>query len=50
MVAQAVKGTVEFDLSVDEEILGGFILQLDNQRMDASVKGQLRKLRAELMR
>lgn len=50
MVAQAVKGSVEFDLSVDEEILGGFILQLDNQRMDASVKGQLRQLRAELMR
>ena len=35
---------------VDESIIGGFILQLDNQRMDASVKGQLRQIKAELMR
>lgn len=50
MIRQTVKGSVEFDLHIDEEILGGFILQLDNQRMDASVKGQLRQMRAELMR
>ena len=50
MVAQAVKGTVEFNVQVDKELLGGFILQLDNQRMDASVKGQLRQLKAELLK
>lgn len=50
LVAKAVKGTVEFNVQVDKELLGGFILQLDNQRMDASVKGQLRRLKAELLK
>ena len=42
-------GTIEFDIQVDSDIQGGFILQLDDQRMDASVKGQLRQIQAELM-
>lgn len=50
MIAQAVKGTIEFDLHIDEDILGGFILQLDDRRLDASVKGQLRHLQKELGR
>lgn len=50
MIAQAVKGTIEFDLHVDEDILGGFILQLDDRRLDASVKGQLRQVQKELGR
>lgn len=48
MVSQAVKGTVEFDISVDEKILGGFILQFDNRYMDASVKGLLRLIQTKL--
>ena len=51
MLSQITQGgRVEFDTKVDKSIIGGFILQLDNQRMDASVKGQLRQIKAELMR
>ena len=51
MVSNATQdASVEFDTKVDETIQGGFILQLDDQRMDASVKGQLRYLREELMK
>ena len=50
MVNQITQGgTIEFDTKVDETIVGGFILQLDNHRMDASVKGQLREVRKKLM-
>ena len=42
-------GTIEFDIQVDSDIQGGFILQLDDLRMDASVKGQLRHIQSHLM-
>lgn len=50
LIAKAVNGTVEFDTHVDDRLIGGFILQLDNRQMDASVRGQLRQIQAELMR
>lgn len=49
MVANATGGSVvEFNVKVDEEIQGGFILQLDNLRMDASIKGQLQQMKKQL--
>ena len=41
--------TVILEESVDESIIGGFILQLDDQKMDASVETQFRRLRSELI-
>jgi len=41
VVAQATGSKVEFHTSVDAEILGGFILEIEDQRLDASVKNQL---------
>lgn len=41
MVVQRTKGTVEFLTEVDPDIIGGFILEYDTYRMDASVKNQL---------
>lgn len=41
MVVQRTKGTVEFLTEVDPEIIGGFILEYDTYRMDASVRKQL---------
>lgn len=46
-ITQTVQGSVEFDIRVDEKLLGGFILQLDDQRMDASVRGQLQRIKKE---
>ena len=34
---------------VDEDIIGGFVLELDGCRLDASVEGRLRKIRDELI-
>ena len=47
MIAKSIQGTVEFDVRVDNDLIGGFILQLDNLRMDASVKGQLKQIAEE---
>lgn len=41
MVEQRTKGTVEFLTEVNPDIIGGFILEYDTYRMDASVKNQL---------
>ncbi len=48
LVESKTQGTVEFNAEVDPDIIGGFILEYDTYRMDASVKTQLRKILAEL--
>lgn len=48
MVEGKTHGTVEFNTEVDPDIIGGFILEYDTYRMDASVKSKLRNILAEL--
>lgn len=38
------KAKVELRTEVDPELIGGYILDIENSRLDASVKGQLSKL------
>ncbi|MDR2620961.1 MAG: F0F1 ATP synthase subunit delta [Dysgonamonadaceae bacterium] len=40
---------VDFAAKIDESIVGGFILEIEDLRLDASVKNQLNKLRRELI-
>ena len=39
---------VDFSVKEDKELLGGFVLQYDTYRLDASVKTQLQKMKREL--
>lgn len=48
MVESKTHGKVEFNTEVDPSIIGGFILEYDTFRMDASVKSMLHKVLAEL--
>jgi len=41
MVESKTNGTVEFETEVNPDIIGGFILEYDTYRMDASVKTKL---------
>lgn len=41
--------TVLLEESVDEKLIGGFVLQVNDLRMDASVAAQLQMLRRELI-
>ena len=44
MVESRTNGTVEFESEVDPDIIGGFILEYDTYRMDASVKSKLNSI------
>jgi F-type H+-transporting ATPase subunit delta len=41
MVEAKTQGTVEFETQVNPDIIGGFVLEYDTFRMDASVKSRL---------
>lgn len=42
------KGKLEMHKSIDPELIGGFILEVDNMRWDASIKRQLQTIKNEL--
>lgn len=44
MIRKRTQGMVEFQTQVDPSIIGGFILEYDTYRMDASVKKNLNNL------
>ncbi len=44
MVESKTNGTVEFETEVNPDIIGGFILEYDTYRMDASVKSKLNSM------
>ena len=44
MVSSKTNGTVEFETEVDPDIIGGFILEYDTYRMEASVKSKLNSI------
>lgn len=48
MVQRKSQGTVEFQTEVDPDIIGGFILEYDSYRMDASVQTKLHNILKEL--
>ena len=48
MVESKTKGTVEFETEVNPDLIGGFILEYDTYRMDASVKTRLKTILSQL--
>ena len=48
MVESRTKGTVEFESEVNPDIIGGFILEYDTYRLDASVKSRLNAILTQL--
>ena len=48
MVESRTQGTVEFKTEVNPDIIGGFILEYDTYRMDASVKTKLNTILTQL--
>lgn len=48
MVERKTNGDVEFETEINPGIIGGFVLEYDTYRLDASVQSQLRKVLAEL--
>lgn len=48
MVEAKTKGSVEFETEVNPDIIGGFVLEYDTYRLDASVQSQLRETLRQL--
>lgn len=42
-------GTMEYTFRVDPELIGGFAVTIDNERLDASIRNELQQLRQRLL-
>lgn len=42
-------GTMEYTFLTDPDLIGGFVVTIDNERLDASVKNELKQLRLKLL-
>lgn len=49
VIEKQKKGTLEVKKEINSALLGGFILEVDNTRWDASVQSQLQKIKNELI-
>ena len=43
------KGTMEYDYTVDPSLIGGFTVEVNSERLDASVASKLKQLRLQLV-
>jgi F-type H+-transporting ATPase subunit delta len=48
LVSEVFKTTVELKENIDTEIVGGYILRIDDNYIDASIRNKLRKIKKEL--
>jgi F-type H+-transporting ATPase subunit delta len=49
-IQETVKGELEIEEIIDESLIGGFIVQMDDKQIDASVASQLSNLKQRLTR
>lgn len=50
LIADHKKGaTIEYTESIDPNLLGGFVVTIDNERLDASIQNELKQLRLKLL-
>lgn len=47
LVEKQITGTLELEKVVDPSILGGFLMEIDSVRWDASIKNQLNRIKSE---
>ncbi len=48
LVDQRFQANIELETTVNPDILGGFILEVDNYRMDSSIRTELERIKTEL--
>ncbi len=51
IVEKAYRGsTLEFSYDVNPDLIGGFVIDVDDQRLDASISNEIEQLRLKLLR
>jgi F-type H+-transporting ATPase subunit delta len=48
MIRKIFKSEIELTAETNEDLIGGFILQVEDRQLDASVSGQLKKIKRKL--
>jgi F-type H+-transporting ATPase subunit delta len=48
MIRKVFKAEIELNAETDNRLIGGFILQVEDQQLDASVSGQLNRIKRQL--
>jgi F-type H+-transporting ATPase subunit delta len=48
ILSQSVKGKVELVEQIDQDLIGGFVLKMNNRQVDTSIETKLREIRREL--
>jgi F-type H+-transporting ATPase subunit delta len=49
LISEVFSTKVELEEKIDTDIIGGFILRIDDKYIDASIRNRLRKIRKELL-
>lgn len=49
IAARLFGGSMEYKASVDPDLIGGFVIRINNERLDASVENELRQMRIKLL-
>ena len=49
LIRKAYDSEVELSSSVDEDVIGGFVLTIEDMQYDASVASNLRKIKKQLL-
>lgn len=49
IAAHVGDATVEYVTAVDPDLIGGFVVKIDSERLDASIKNELKQLRLKLL-
>ena len=49
LVKEQTHCDIEFKVTTDKSIIGGFILDFDSMRYDASIQGKLQRIRKRLL-
>ncbi len=49
LIEEAYRAIIELGENVDENLIGGFILKIEDVQLDASVAGQLKRIKQELL-
>jgi F-type H+-transporting ATPase subunit delta len=48
VITEAFKAEIELEQEVNESIIGGFVLRVEDKQLDSSVKGKLARIKKEL--
>ncbi len=43
------EATMEYTTAIDADLIGGFVVNIDSERLDASIKNELKQLRLKLL-